>query len=128
MTVNIREWYSWITPLTSLIFSFFRKTETATETAEPMAHLWAEIISATQSARDHLGQPESNAIDLTANYHLFRKRVTAKSDLRAGDNSDAAEKAKSKDGKFTKDATAKVASKQEPFNRIGQLHYELRLA
>ena len=73
------------------MFALYRKTEKA----EPMAHLWAEFLQASQSARDHIGvdalgsmlsQEEEAAINLKNNAHIFPILITSKGGLRSKDN------------------------------------------
>ena len=94
-----------------------------TQGAEPTAHLWADFLSATQSARDHLGvntvgtflrQAESDGIDLKSDEHLYPTLVTGRASSRSRDNFDAAEQA---EGTSTKSATASVGPKRELLNR-----------
>ena len=98
-----------------------------TQGAEPMAHLWADFLSATQSARDRLGvntvgtflrQAEGDGIDFKSDEHLYPTFVTGRASSRSRDNFDAAlEQAEGIGGTSTKSATASVGPKRELLNR-----------
>ncbi|CAD6585007.1 MAG: hypothetical protein ASARMPRED_001978 [Alectoria sarmentosa] len=99
------------------VHALYRKTEKA----EPMAHLWAEFVRATQSVRDNIGadvlcsplsEQEASAISLRNNAHIFPILITSKGGLRSKDNLEASTKNAQRNagGTFTRgSATASQA-------------------